>query len=175
MSTATQKASPSEGAISSAVYNFVDPLQYLKAIDQTNDGDELLVVKYYASYCKLCQRASINYKKIASGHQENKSPVRFAKIEASLLPPDLWKKMGVTKLPFIQIFRHGRCVASFSTGPSHMFTPKVRDTLKTCLNRSGQEWQLFESQFAEQIQENIQAREYVREYLSASRNIREQK
>jgi hypothetical protein len=127
--------------------------------DTTEINNQLIVIKYYADYCKLCQRASMQMKRLVT---EFPTTVRFAKIEqAKLTPPsgDTLRKLGVTKFPFIQIYRHGQCVASFSTGPSHMFRKRVQDTVKLCLERSPDAWQSFYEEFATPIQENANIRE----------------
>lgn len=154
---------PTHGSADASVHNFADAGAYLNALDANEHDEELLVVNYYASYCKICQRSSINYKKIANEMKEQ--PLRLARLEVSRLPTNLLKKLGLTRLPFVQIFRHGKCVASFSTGPSHMFAPKVRDTLQTCLARTQDEWDAFLREFDAPIQENIQSQEVLRDYV----------
>lgn len=143
------------------------PLNSVEAITTTTDltafmlgsqnEDELMVVKYYAHYCKICQRAGIQLKKIASEYPD----VRFAKVESMVFPDSAQslRSLGVTKFPFVQIYRKGQCVASFSTGPSHLFVKKVRDTIDICLNRSPEEWESFVSEFSNEIEANQQARE----------------
>jgi hypothetical protein len=197
----------------------------------TNDGGDdvknldphhhhpLVVIMYHAKYCKICQRAGIQFKKIASEHDSGS--VRFAKVEASVLgtaaavgptvdvaqqqqaggPPktngsssssssssaasvaassssDTLRCLGVTKFPFVQIYRQGNCVASFSTGPSHMFVRKVRDTLGLCLDRSASastttgadaEWDRFFHEYHDEIVANRRARERLRSELRPDR------
>lgn len=162
---ASMAANPINGAIlDTPVHNFQSPAQYLEALDANHEDNELLVVKYYASYCKICQRASISFKKIAM--DRNDKPVRFARLESSRMPADLLRQLGLTKFPFVQIFRHGKIVASFSTGPSHMFAPKVRNTVDTCLQRSEEEWAELEKEFGHEIQANLEAREALRKYCT---------
>jgi hypothetical protein len=127
--------------------------------DTTNYDNQLTVIKYYADYCKLCQRASIQMKRLVN---EFPTTVKFAKVEqATLTEPtiDTLHALGVTKFPFIQIYRHGQCVASFSTGPSHMFRKRVLDTVRLCLERSPDNWQDFYNEFATPIQENANTRQ----------------
>ena len=162
MSTAAPPG-PTKCSVTGPVHSFSTPALYLDALDDNEHDDELLVVKYYATYCKVCQRASINYKKIATDRRDQ--PVRFAKLECSRLHADILRELGLSKFPFIQVFRHGACVASFSTGPSHMFNGKVRDTVDMCLARSDDEWHAFEKQFSAEIQANRDAREKLRKSL----------
>jgi len=165
MSTVTQP-SPTKSAVgTSPVHSFSTPSHYLDALDDNEHDDELLVVKYFASYCKVCQRASFKYKKIAVERQDQ--PVRFAKLECTRLHADTLRNLGLSKFPFVQIFRHGACVASFSTGPIHMFNGKVRDTVDMCLARSDAEWHAFEEQFSTEIQANRDARQELWKNLLA--------
>lgn len=169
--------------------------------DDDDDDDKLVVIKYYASYCKICQRAGIQFKKIATEYPNNK--VQFAKIEASVLggsssggnggnknriiqqhhtvsssttaptdgsttattaasSADTLRSLGVTKFPFVQIYRKGLCVASFSTGPSHLFVKKVRDTIDLCLERTPDVWDSYANEFCDEIQSNQRARHALR-------------
>jgi len=121
------------------------------------DEEELTIVKFYAHYCKICQRAGMQFKKISAEYPQ----VRFGKVESQVFPDsaNTLRDLGVSKFPFIQIFRKGQCVASFSTGPSHIFVKKVRDTLDTCLQRTPEEWDAFTTEFSNEIEANRQARE----------------
>jgi thiol-disulfide isomerase/thioredoxin len=150
--------------------NFGSPLEFLDALDNNcynSDDDQLLVVKYYANYCKACQRASISYKKLAA--EFIKAGVQFARVEASTQwsAADL-RPLGVTKFPFVQIYRRGRCVASFSTGPSHLFQRVVRETLTTCLQRNVDEWDRLLADFTDEIAENCAARHDLRNRIMCS-------
>lgn len=120
-------------------------------------GEDLTVIKYYANYCKICQRTGIQFKKI-SGEYPN---VRFGKVESHVFPNTVatLKSLGVTKFPFIQIYNKGQCVASFSTGPSLIFVKKIRDTIDGCLDRTPEEWAAFTSDIAADIEENQLARQ----------------
>jgi thioredoxin-like negative regulator of GroEL len=121
------------------------------------NNQEFVVIKYYAHYCKICQRAGMQFKKIATEYPN----VSFGKVESMVFPDsaNTLRSLGVSKFPFVQIYRNGQCVASFSTGPSHLFVKKVRDTIDTCLKRSPDEWDAFLSEFANEIESNRQARE----------------
>ena len=78
--------------------------------------------------------------------------LRFAVVEVSVLGIPSVKKLGVNLSPYVQIFRNGRCVASFSTGPAHNFATKTGSTLDLCTGRTPQEWSDFETEFAVPIQ-----------------------
>jgi hypothetical protein len=153
---------------SSPTPNFDSPLQFLDAVSQDSNNDNLIVVKYYAVFCKVCQRTSIKYKQVAM--EKMQEPVEFYRLEASRLDSDTLRSLGVTKFPFVQIFRQGDCVASFSTGASNLFAKRVRDTLDVCLDRSDDEWQAFQRDFSKQVLENRQARAAVKESLLINAN-----
>ena len=127
------------------------------------EGDKsskkLTLIKYFANYCKICQRTGIKLEKIAKEYPD----VEFMKVESQVFPDKLktLTSLGVTKFPFVQIYRQGKCVASFSTGPSHMFVRRVRETLDTCEERSGQEWNTFECDFSSEINDNNIARQNI--------------
>jgi thiol-disulfide isomerase/thioredoxin len=131
-----------------------------KNIDNNIDNSEnnikssgMSLILYHASYCKICQRAGMQLIRASKEYPS----VKFAKIEASVFPdpatPKL-KSLGVTKFPFIQIYRYGKCVASFSTGPTHMFMRRVRDTLDLCLERDDECWNSFVTEFTNEIESN---------------------
>lgn len=63
--------------------------------------------------------------------------------------------MGVTRFPFIQIFRNGERVASFGTGPAHNFQKIVGDTMDELLYRTTQEdWEKKRRKFALELQQS---------------------
>jgi hypothetical protein len=142
------------------------PEELFQLVDSNQNNDRLIVVKYYADYCKICQRAGMHYQKIAKNMAEtDKDSIVFAKLESSTcLTSDQLRSMGITKFPFVQIFRHGLCVASFSTGPVHLFGRKVQGSLDTCRQRSSQEWDDFMEQFETEIQDNLQARQQIQQH-----------
>jgi thiol-disulfide isomerase/thioredoxin len=171
----------------------------------SSSNDRFVVIKYYASYCKICQRAGIQLKKIATEYPP--TIVQFAKIEASVLgsissgtshdrqppPPqqqqhqsvpatttsstststsaDVLRTLGVTKFPFVQIYRNGFCVASFSTGPSHLFVKRVRDTINLCLERTPDIWTEYRAEFDDEIQSNRKARQSLQQQQHSSSSI----
>ena len=124
----------------------------------------LTLVLFHAHYCKICQRATMQLVKASKEYPT----VRFAKIEAQTMPDpaaDNLRQLGVSKFPFLQIYRHGDCVASFSTGPTHMFLRKVRGTLDLCLERDEDCWKEFCHEFATEIRVNRDARHQLRPEL----------
>ncbi|MGK3750763.1 MAG: thiol-disulfide isomerase/thioredoxin [Bacillariaceae sp.] len=149
--------------IASTMQELLDAMNNIdNNIDNNNDNDSIKnnikssgmsLILYHASYCKICQRAGMQLIRASKEYPS----VKFAKIEASIFPdpatPKL-KSLGVTKFPFIQIYRYGKCVASFSTGPTHMFMRRVRDTLDLCLERDEECWNNFVTEFSNEIESN---------------------
>jgi Thioredoxin len=170
-STAAKPAPPrSTVADSQQQQQVVHPISSMEELLSIMDGhrnqakDQLTVIKYYADYCKLCQRAGIQMKRLVTEFPT----VDFTKIEQKALTQpsaDTLRALGVTKFPWIQIYRGGQCVASFSTGPSHMFMKRVRDTVTLCLERSPEAWQEFGNEFATPMEENAATRQRLRTEL----------
>jgi thiol-disulfide isomerase/thioredoxin len=125
--------------------------------EENENGTALTLVLFHAHYCKICQRATMQLNRAAREYP----PVKFGKVEARVVPEpasENLRNLGISKFPFIQIFRKGDCVASFSTGPTHLFLRKVRDTLDLCLERDGDCWEAFVTDFATEIESNRDAR-----------------
>jgi len=126
--------------------------------NDSSSSSSMTLILFHANYCKICQRAAMQLNRAAKEYPS----VNIAKVEASIFPnPDSAEKLrslGISKFPFVQIYRNGQCVASFSTGPTHMFMRKVRDTLDLCLGRDDICWDNFVTEFTVDIQSNQLAR-----------------
>ncbi|OEU15760.1 hypothetical protein FRACYDRAFT_240456 [Fragilariopsis cylindrus CCMP1102] len=125
--------------------------------ENSMESSGMTLILFHASYCKICQRAGMQLIRACKEYPS----VKFAKVEASVFPdpatPKL-KSLGVTKFPFVQIYHYGKCVASFSTGPTHMFMRSVRNTLDLCLERDDECWNGFVTEFSNEIESNQLAR-----------------
>jgi len=120
--------------------------------------NELLVLLYYAHYCRKCQRSMVHLKKMASQYQTTN--VRFAHMESTRqFSSDELRALGVTKFPYVQIFRQGECVASFA--PMPYFDRAVRSAVEEALNRP--DWNAFMTQFYAEIKANRDARNAMSE------------
>ena len=75
------------------------------------------------------------------------------------------QELGVNKFPFIQIFRNGLCVASFSTGAIHLFNRKLQETIQICNERTDVDWNVFVQDFQDEIQTNLKVRNDIRDEL----------
>ena len=83
--------------------------------DDGKPATALTLLLFHAHYCKICQRATMQLPRVAKEYPS----VKFAKVEARVFPEpsaDNLRSLGVSKFPFVQIFKGGDCVASFSTG-----------------------------------------------------------
>jgi hypothetical protein len=161
----TQRTATAKGPV-----KLIESMDDLLAwMDGSNDGDTaeaapLTLVLFHAHYCKICQRATMQLAKAAKEYPH----VNFCKVESRVIPDpaaDNLRSLGVSKFPFVQLYRRGDCVASFSTGPSHMFLRKVRDTLDLCLERDEDCWEGFSNEFSSEIQANRDARSNFRPEL----------
>eukprot|EP00547_Thalassionema_nitzschioides_P009915 CAMPEP_0194227282 /NCGR_PEP_ID=MMETSP0156-20130528/42778_1 /TAXON_ID=33649 /ORGANISM="Thalassionema nitzschioides, Strain L26-B" /LENGTH=219 /DNA_ID=CAMNT_0038959761 /DNA_START=17 /DNA_END=676 /DNA_ORIENTATION=+ len=99
--------------------------------------NELTVVSFHASYCRVCRRAQIKYKKVVSIAPEK---VQFTSFEASKIPAADLKSLGVFRFPCIQVWRNGQCVESLNPGASFSYIPKVMESIDKGLERSRTEW-----------------------------------
>jgi len=122
-------------------------------------SDDLQVIKYYASYCKTCRRVKPIYQRISIGNDDD--TIQFGSIEVSVIggTPTL-QSLGITKLPFVQIYRNSKCVASFSTGAqTYNFSRKVKETILACQQRTAQKdgWNTFLTAYETEIQEQRNA------------------
>ena len=130
------------------------------AIDESEAGTRITLIKYHADYCKLCQRAGIQMQRLPSEFPS----VSFNKVEQKVMTAPsaaTLRALGVSKFPWIQVYRGGKCVASFSGGPSHLFTKKVRDTLNLCLNRDEDGWEKLHNDCKTEITDNKQVRQQL--------------
>lgn len=123
----------------------------LSAIETAREN-QLVVVFFHAHYCKLCQRSNIQYRKVAHRHHE----IRFTRLETSHLTSPQLRDLGVSKLPWVQIYRNAICVASFGTQKE--LERCLTDTIISCQERTIPQWMQFMSDFEKEISENKRAR-----------------
>jgi len=136
--------------------------EFLSFIDDKYDDDneaenEFQVIKYHASYCKVCQRIRPIYQRTALACSSDNNNMQFGSVEVSVINGDstnssVLKSLGITKLPFIQIYRNKKhCVASFSTGgQSYNFKKIIQSTIDSCQQRD--DWDDFLTTYQDDIQ-----------------------
>lgn len=129
-----------------------------KMIDNA-DKDQLCVVTFHTNYCKVCQKVMPKFKRIAQleGSDGYASyDIQFAAIDCSRLITKNLQKIGVTRFPFMQIWRNGECVVKFST-PASAFSRTFRRQLNACINRSNDEWGSYREEFEADITRSTEA------------------
>lgn len=137
------------------VTTFTSIVECLDSIDNAQPN-ELMVLLYFAHYCRMCHQANIPFKKLAYSNPD----VKFTRLETSVLTSKQLRSMGISKVPFVQIYRNGICVASFST--KWRLESALRETLSLCQRRSLGDWQSFCYQYDDEIHLNKKARERLR-------------
>jgi hypothetical protein len=128
---------------------------------------------FHAAYCKVCQRAGVSYRKVAAEYRHDDDDgdrvADFCDWEASGAGGPVLRALGLTKFPFVQIFRAGDCVAAFSLGSSAVFPRRLRETVDLCLGRSPSEWDAFRTEFQREIADNRRARDELSEQVNSHR------
>lgn len=117
-------------------------------IDFLSKDDRLCIIKFYATWCKSCQKFGLRYDKLASIHGDIVDPkdktrvldegqVRFAEVEFSA-NAKMCRTLGIKRLPYVHFYRgaEGR-LAEFAAGPSKFNL--VIDKLKELLSLSQEE------------------------------------
>lgn len=156
---------PKRRSLQSPVETFTTLIECLDAMDNSisgkgaDSGPELTVVLFFAHYCKLCHAANIPYKKMA--YQADPNQIRFTRLETSVMTVAQFRSLGISRVPFVQIYRHGVCVASFST--KWQLESKLKETLKDCQSRSISGWMNFMRRFENEIQDNKMVRNQLRQ------------
>jgi hypothetical protein len=159
------KTPPKDTPASPLVLNMETAKELLDEIAM-NEKEEhnLLVVKYHTNYCKLCKRANLTYKKIASEWSKRlKGPkpdhiktkveeIRFIRVETTKIDKERTRELGISQFPYVQIYRRGECVASFATGPEKQFQLSVRDSVNFFAMQSEEDDTTFSKDFSAEIE-----------------------
>jgi len=69
------------------------------------EDDQICIVKFYANWCKSCQKFGIKYRHLA--HDTGGNAVRFAEVEYTA-SAQLCKSLKINKLPTCHIYRRGK-------------------------------------------------------------------
>ena len=119
--------------------------EYLDFLKESDDN--LVVIEFYAAWCKSCHKFGMKYKHLASLHGDKvdgkdnviqKGKVRFAQVEYGA-NVRLCRTFGVKKLPFLQIYKAplGK-ITEFVCGPGN-FNEKVKSRVESYLTMSDDE------------------------------------
>jgi len=159
--TPTQRTKPTPRTIQKGPVLVAESMEELLSVmDGPGDNSHtsgMTLILFHAHYCKICQRATMQMVRATKEYPS----VGFCKAESRIVSEPVAENLrllGVTKFPFVQIYRGGNCVASFSTGQTHMFMRKVRETLNLCLDRDEDSWEGFQNEFATEIEANRDVR-----------------
>ncbi len=149
-----------------SVKTHTNAMDLLNQID-TAPPNDLTIVLFFAHYCKTCQRAFAPYKQLANDATQG---LHFCRLETSALSPKQFTSMGIDRVPFLQIYRNGICVASFSatqkitpTSSKIVLKQRLSEQIDACQRRSLMEWSTFRDQHDKEIEANKAARLQIRE------------
>lgn len=96
-----------------------------------DEDDRLCLIKFYAPYCKSCQKFGVQYNRIGKEigdltttnqvdgskmAEVRKGEIRLAEMEYGA-NKELCQRLGVTKLPTIHFYSRGKLVEGFPCGP----------------------------------------------------------
>ena len=87
-------------------------------------SDSLVVVKFFASWCRACKTIEPKFKRLAN---DFKGTGTFYEVEFSA-NKDLCKSLDIKKLPCAQLYEHGRLIETVVCGPSKF--PDVRAAIE---------------------------------------------
>lgn len=138
----TDLDSPLEGSPKITTINCADDL-----FDFLKEDDRLCIIKYYASWCKSCAKFGMKFKHLAMMHGDvfdsdgvlvKKGQMRFAQVEYG----DnriLCKAMGISRLPFVQLYKASTGkIDEFVCGPRD-FQEKVKNKVEVLLDLTDDE------------------------------------
>eukprot|EP00568_Trieres_chinensis_P006192 CAMPEP_0183307788 /NCGR_PEP_ID=MMETSP0160_2-20130417/19353_1 /TAXON_ID=2839 ORGANISM="Odontella Sinensis, Strain Grunow 1884" /NCGR_SAMPLE_ID=MMETSP0160_2 /ASSEMBLY_ACC=CAM_ASM_000250 /LENGTH=236 /DNA_ID=CAMNT_0025471457 /DNA_START=66 /DNA_END=776 /DNA_ORIENTATION=- len=95
-------------------------------LDFVAEDDRLVVVKFYASWCKSCQKFGVRFRKLAieegdkidtEGDVSELGRVRFAEVEFNA-NAKLCQTLGIKRLPSIHMYKGKELLTNFSCAPS---------------------------------------------------------
>jgi len=148
------------------VKTHTNAMDLLTQID-TAPPNDLTIVLFFAHYCKTCQRAFAPYKQLANDATQD---LHFCRLETSALSPKQFASMGIDRVPFLQIYRNGICVASLSatqkitpTSSKIVLKQRLLEQIDACQRRSMTEWSAFRDQHDKEIEANKAARIRIQE------------
>lgn len=157
---------PSQRTYHTPVKLLTNAIDLLDRIDDAPPND-LTVVLFFAHYCKTCHRTIVPFKQLAN---DSEPGVTFVRFETSALSPKQFFSLGIDRVPFLQIYRNGICVASFSatqrmssTSTKIVMRPRLLENISACQSRSMLDWSSFRQTFDKEIEANKAARAKIRE------------
>jgi thiol-disulfide isomerase/thioredoxin len=124
------------------IHNLSEFLDFLAESD-----DRVVVVEYYAAWCKSCHKFNVKYKQLANKYADKinedgdiveDGSVRFAKVEYGA-NVRLCKTFGIKKLPYVHMYKAplGK-ITEFVCGPK-FFDERLKTRLEKYLSMSDEE------------------------------------
>jgi len=120
-----------QAAAVTAAYTAVK-VKGVQSIENYEDFDRMLasqdgvvVIKFYASFCRACKSMSPKFRQLASQHQDDAIPMTFAEMEL-LANKGLCKELGVKRVPSVHFYHKGKKVEDFVCGPKKIPILKER-------------------------------------------------
>uniref|UniRef100_A0A7S4M8S6 Thioredoxin domain-containing protein n=1 Tax=Odontella aurita TaxID=265563 RepID=A0A7S4M8S6_9STRA len=116
------------GEFSSGVSPVITKIETVQDfLDFIAEDDRLSIVKFYASWCKSCQKFGVRYKRLAleegdkvdrDGESVERGRVRFAEVEFNS-NIKLCRSLGIKRLPYIHMYMgsEGTLIEDFSCSP----------------------------------------------------------
>jgi len=160
------RPTPQQRSFQTPVTTHTNVMDFLDQIDNATMND-LTVVLFFAHYCKTCQRAIVPFKQLAN---DSAHGVHFVRFETSALSPNQFLSLGLDRIPFLQIYRNGICVSSFSatqkisrTSRKMVLRPRLLQHIDDCQRRSFTDWSAFWNRHQMEIEANKVARAKIRE------------
>uniref|UniRef100_A0A7S2CQ32 Calmodulin n=1 Tax=Octactis speculum TaxID=3111310 RepID=A0A7S2CQ32_9STRA len=102
------------------------------------DGENVVAVKYWASWCRSCKRFEKNWRRlITEDFPPSDGGIIFAEVEHTGAPLnlELFQSQGIASLPFIQIYVGGELLHSGNAGTSSVAVNTLKAQLKEFLGQ----------------------------------------
>lgn len=100
------------------VRSLLDESSFLAATSARPDSDELVVIKFYAPWCRACRGLEPKYRRLAMEYS-TKRVVFYEMSHNSITGGDVafLQKLDVNVLPLVQFYASGKRVEAFPCGP----------------------------------------------------------
>jgi len=106
----------------------VRPIESLDGFNKvlaSGSTDGIVVIKFYASFCRACKTMAPKFRQLASNYKD--VPIHFAEIEL-MANRDLCKALGIKRVPSVHFYHDGNKIEDFVCGPKKI--PVLKERLK---------------------------------------------
>mmetsp|Transcript_47976 Transcript_47976/g.71075 ORF Transcript_47976/g.71075 Transcript_47976/m.71075 type:complete len:565 (-) Transcript_47976:1-1695(-) len=94
--------------------------------------DKLIVLKFYASYCRACKVLEPKFLAVKHDKQLRNLPIVWAECQAQRNNKQFFRSLGILSLPTVHFYDDGGLVENFPCGPMNI--PLLKKKLATFLN-----------------------------------------